>query len=190
MLFITYLRLCFFVVKEIKSHIWFFSFQHNSSYSLVVLVGIVVLLVDFLSSEHAPTQLTQDYTESLNNSCKKQQTSAVQGLYRPFYLLKKGRLCSQPFFCNTRKWKSKKLNILVKAAQCKIWQILTPDFLQKMSSRLLVLHLLKPKKVVKSHARCLRGLLNVLAFALLLSDLNCQEPRDGGGCAGPTQHGA
>ena len=70
MLFITYLRLCFFVVKEIKSHIWFFSFQHNSSYSLVVLVGIVVLLVDFLSSEHAPTQLTQDYTESLNNSCK------------------------------------------------------------------------------------------------------------------------
>jgi hypothetical protein len=34
------------------------------------LVGIVVLLVDFLSSEHAQTQLTQDYTESLNNSCK------------------------------------------------------------------------------------------------------------------------
>ena len=59
----------FFVVKEIKSHIWFFSFQYNSSYSLV-LVGIVVLLVDFLSSEHAQTQLTQDYTESLNNSCK------------------------------------------------------------------------------------------------------------------------
>ena len=29
MLFITYLRLCFFVVKEIKSHIWFFSFQQQ-----------------------------------------------------------------------------------------------------------------------------------------------------------------
>ena len=49
---------------------------------------------------------------------------------------------------------------------------------------------IEAKKVVKSHARCLRGPLNVLAFAPLLSDLNCQEPRDGGGRAGPAQHGA
>ena len=55
------------------------------------------------------------------------------------------------FFCNTREWKSKKIKILVKAAQCKIWQILTPDFLQKMSCRILVLNLLKPKKNSSNH---------------------------------------
>lgn len=189
MLSITYLRLCFFVVKEIKSHIWFFSFQHNSSY---IQSGLVVLLVDFLSSEHAQnpahSRLYRITKQQLQSS-RLQQCRAFIGLSNRW---KKADSAANLFFVTLGNGnpKNSKLKILVKAAQCKIWQILTPDFLQEMSCRILVLNLLKPKKLVKSHAPCLRGLLNVLAFAQLLSDLNCQEPRVGGGRAGPTQHGA
>ena len=124
-------------------------------------------------------------TKQQLQSSRLQQCRAFIGLST---LWKKADSAANLFFCSTKEWKSKNFNFFLKIlSKQHSAKSLTP-FLQKMSCWILVV--LKQKKLVKSHARCLRGLLNVLAFAQLLSDLNCQEPRDGGGRAVPAQQAA